>query len=76
MNTSAADFWIKIQVFAVTSSLRLYKVTTWKPYFMNDQSQYLGQLVPELIQVAEDLSMDSRALDVVNIPQDAQDPSP
>lgn len=43
---------------------------------MKDQSQYLGQLVPELIQVAEDLSMDSRALDGVNIPQDAQDPSP
>lgn len=39
-------------------------------------SQYLGQLVPELIQVAEDLGMDSRAPDVVNIPQNTQNPPP
>lgn len=44
--------------------------------FLNYQSQYLGQLVPELIQVAEDLCMDSRAPDVVNIPQNAQNPPP
>lgn len=60
-------------MFAVTCSFKLFDVTIWKS---NDQSRYLGQLVPELIQVAEDLGMDSRAPDVVNIPQNAQNPPP
>lgn len=75
-NTSLGDFWIKFQVFAVTGALRELDITTWKPVFLNYQSQYLGQLVPELIQVAEDLGMDLRAPDVVNIPQNAQNPPP
>lgn len=37
---------------------------------------YLGQLVPELIEIGEDLGMDFGTADVVDISQDTQYPPP
>lgn len=38
--------------------------------------RYLGQLVPDLVEVGEDLGVDPGAADVVDVTQDAQNPPP
>lgn len=37
---------------------------------------YLGQLVPQLIEIGEDLGMDFGAADIVDISQDTQNSPP
>lgn len=37
---------------------------------------YLGQLVPELVEIGEDLGMDFGAADAVDVSQDTQNPPP
>lgn len=37
---------------------------------------YLGQLVPELIKIGENLGMDLRASNAVDVSQDTQNPPP
>lgn len=48
-------------------SLKLFTLLLRNQFFFM-MSYYLGQLVPELIQVAKNLGMDLRAPDVVYIP--------
>lgn len=40
------------------------------------EGTYLGQLVPELVEVTEDLGVDAGTADAVHIPQNPQDPPP
>lgn len=41
-----------------------------------DNPAHLGQLVPQLVQVGEDLGVDFGAMDAVDVSQDTQNPSP
>lgn len=67
----------KRQIFGLSVFCDSFFKAIWRRYLETRfHEHYLGQLVPELIQIAEDLGMNSRAPDVVNIPQNSQSPPP
>lgn len=50
--------------------------TSARWFLLVDKPAHLGQLLPKLVKVGEDLGVDFGATDAVDVSQDTQNPSP